>query len=397
MADRRILHIDMDAFYASVEQLDNPELRGLPVIVGGRNGRGVVAAASYEVRRFGVRSAMPIRQALTLCPHAVCVTPRMARYAAVSAQIFEIFRSYTPLVEGVSLDEAYLDVTASLRLKGDATTIAKQIKHRIRNEIGISASVGIGPNKLLAKIASDLQKPDGLVIIDADQAQDVLDPLPVKRLPGLGRKKGEQVVAKGLATIGSLRRAPDLVLLELFGEHAADWRRRASGIDQRGVVAEHDEKSVGNERTFDRDLTEDRRLRAELVALADKVASRLRKKELKASCISLKIRLHDFSTYTRQTTLANPSNDSKLIIATASELLERFQHERRVIKVRLLGVSASQFGDSSQGDLFDTAQFSEPKLDSAIDAIRQKFGSTSLARASGLTRDPVAKRKSECT
>jgi DNA polymerase-4 len=397
MTDRAILHVDMDAFYASVEQYDDPRLRGLPVIVGGRNGRGVVAAASYEARVFGVRSAMPVRQALALCPAAVCVTPRMQRYAEISARIFEIFRSYTPLVERVSLDEAYLDVTDSLRLKGEPLSIARQIKHAIRNETGLGASVGIGPNKLIAKIASDLRKPDGLVCITAEQAHEILDPLPVQRLPGLGRKKGESVSAAGLKTIGQLRLAPAAILERLFGDHAASWRNRANGIDHRPVVAEHDEKSVGNERTFAADLTESSQLRAQVVELADKVAARLRSKSLKAGCITLKVRLHDFRTFTRQTTLASPSDDSRLIIATSLKLLEEFHRSRPTMKIRLLGVSSSRFAEVEQADLFTGETSATPKLDLAIDSIRGRFGSASLARASGLTKQSVVKRKPERT
>ncbi|NBR18240.1 MAG: DNA polymerase IV [Gammaproteobacteria bacterium] len=297
--ERAILHVDMDAFYASVEQRDNPELRGKPLIVGGTSGRGVVAAASYEVRKYGVRSAMPIRRALALCPDAVCVRPRMARYAEVSAQVFEVFREYTPLVEGLSLDEAYLDVTASRVLKGDAVTIASDIKNKIRLRTALGASVGVATNKLVAKIASDLQKPDGLTVVAPERVNEILDPLPIKRLPGLGRKKGEQVVAAGLHTLGELRLAEEERLRPLFGKHWQEWRDRAAGIDERRVIPEHDEKSVSNERTFGEDLTDSSVMHAELSALADKVAARLRAKQLQANCIGIKIRLHDFRTLTR--------------------------------------------------------------------------------------------------
>ena len=197
---RAILHVDMDAFYASVEQHDNPDLKGLPVIVGGTGARGVVAAASYEVRQFGVRSAMPMREALQRCPHAICIQPHMARYQAVSTQIFAVFHEFTPLVQGLSLDEAFLDVTASQSLHGDALQIARSIKQLIRERCGLTASVGIAPNKLVAKIASELEKPDGLTVVTAERVHAVLDPLSVKRLPGLGRKKGDQVLAAGFMT-----------------------------------------------------------------------------------------------------------------------------------------------------------------------------------------------------
>ena len=205
-AARAILHVDMDAFYASVEQRDRPELRGQPLIVGGTSNRGVVAAASYEVRKFGVRSAMPIREALRRCPHAICVRPRMSVYREVSHQVFAIFHEYTPVVEGLSLDEAFLDVTASLALKGDAVTIARGIKDQIRATTQLAASVGVAPNKLVAKIASDLEKPDGLTVVTTANLHAVLDPLSVRRLPGLGRKLGERVEAAGIATLGRVAR-----------------------------------------------------------------------------------------------------------------------------------------------------------------------------------------------
>src|SRR6202008_2575214 len=215
-APRAILHVDMDAFYASVEQRDDPRLRGQPVIVGGTSNRGVVAAASYEVRKFGVRSAMPIREALRRCPHAICVKPRMSVYREVSHQVFSIFHEFTPVVEGLSLDEAFLDVTASLALKGDAVTIARGIKERIRATTQLAASVGVAPNKLVAKIASDLEKPNGLTVATPDPRRARPDPLSAPRLPGLGRKLGDRVEAAGLRTLGDLRAAPDSLLWPIF-------------------------------------------------------------------------------------------------------------------------------------------------------------------------------------
>ncbi|HKZ72646.1 MAG TPA: DNA polymerase IV, partial [Steroidobacteraceae bacterium] len=247
---RAILHVDMDAFYASVEQRDDPSLKGRPLIVGGTTGRGVVAAASYEVRKFGVRSAMPVRRALELCPHAVCVRPRMQRYAQVSRQVFAVFHELTPLVQGLSLDEAFLDVTASEALKGDAVSIARAIKQRIFTTTALTASVGVAPNKLVAKIASDLDKPDGLTIVTPDRIHAVLDPLSVRRLPGLGRKTGEKVERAGIETLGELRRAPDAVLWPIFGRYTQRVRDRAAGIDDRPVHADWEEKSISAEDTF---------------------------------------------------------------------------------------------------------------------------------------------------
>ena len=384
---RAILHVDMDAFYASVEQRDHPELRGKPLIVGGSSGRGVVAAASYEVRRYGVRSAMPIRRALALCPEALCVRPRMKRYAEVSAQVFAIFRRYTPLVQGLSLDEAYLDVTDSRLLKGDAIRIAKEIKQAIATELQLTASVGVATNKLVAKIASDLDKPDGLTVVTAERIHAALDPLPVKRLPGLGRKKGEEVAAAGILTLGELRRADEARLRPLFGKHWVEWRDRASGIDDREVVAEHDDKSVSNERTFDVDLREPDLMQMELAALADKVAARLRAKNLQAGCIGIKVRTSDFRTLTRQLTLAVPTDESRVIAERARHLLEAWLTTIDRPRVRLLGVSTSQFQQSVQQDLFAAPErLRNEKLDETLDAIRGKFGGAALAPASLLKR-----------
>lgn len=387
-AERAILHVDMDAFYASVEQHDRPELRGKPLIVGGTGGRGVVAAASYEVRRFGVRSAMPIRRALELCPQAVCVRPRMARYAEVSAQVFAVFHECTPLVQGLSLDEAYLDVTGSRLLKGDAVAIARDIKRRILEVTGLTASVGVAPNRLIAKIASDLQKPDGLTVVTVDRIHAVLDPLPVRRLPGLGRKKGEAVAAAGITTLGALRRADERTLRPLFGRHWEEWRDRAAGVDDREVVPEHDEKSVGNERTFDTDLVDPADMRAALAALADKVAARLRDKGLQASCIAIKIRRHDFRTFTRQVTLTTPTAETRVIGAQALSLLDTWLAAARRPRLRLLGVSTSGFTAPAQPDLFaDAGRAQNERLDAALDAIRGRYGTAAVSRASGLRRD----------
>ena len=383
---RVILHVDMDAFYASVEQHDHPELRGKPLIVGGTSGRGVVAAASYEVRAFGVRSAMPVSRALQLCPHAICVQPRMARYAEVSARIFDVFHEFTPLVEGLSLDEAYLDVTASLALKGDAVSIAREIKRLIRERTGLNASVGVAPNKLVAKIASDLEKPDGLTVVAADQVVEMLKPLSVKRLPGLGRKKGDELLAVGIKTIGDLQSASDNQMNRWFGRHAPHWRARSYGIDERAVEPDHDEKSVSNEQTYAVDLSDEREMSAEISALSDKVSARLRRKGLCARCVGIKVRRADFVTFSRQKTLAMHTNETRVIMTTAEELLRAFLREKPRTKVRLLGVTTSEFGVDDQPDLFAAASIEPASIDSAVDAIRQKFGGTAVARASGLLR-----------
>jgi DNA polymerase-4 len=380
-----ILHVDMDAFFASVEQRDNPSLAGLPLVVGGTGGRGVVAAASYEVRRFGVRSAMPMRQALALCPQAVCVAPRMAHYRRVSRQIFALFREVTPLVEGRSLDEAYLDVTACRALKGSPARIARDLKERIRAELGLTASVGVAPNKLVAKIASDLGKPDGLVIVEPRRVLEVLDPLSVRRLPGLGRKAGERVERAGFGTLGALRRASDADLWRLFGRHGPRMRARAGGIDERAVVAEHEEKSISVEDTFDVDIGDPARLRAELGRLVDRLGTRLRSRALLAGCVTVKIRRGDFATFTRQRRLAPPSNDSRAIAQLSRRLLDDWLAGEPGARLRLLGVGVSELAPAVQLGLFDPTRPPEAsRLDAALDEIRGRFGSGALTRASSL-------------
>jgi len=271
---RAVLHVDMDAFYASVEQHDDPRLAGQPLIVGWDGGRGVVAAASYEVRRYGVHSAMPMRTALRLCPQAICVRPRMRRYREVSCVVFGVFHEVTPLVQGLSLDEAFLDVTASQHLPGGAVEIARGVKRRIAALTGLTASVGVAPNKLVAKIASDLMKPDGLTVVEPGRVHAVLDPLSVRRLPGLGRKTGAKVEAAGIGTLGELRSAPDAVLWPLFGRYTALIRERASGVDERPVLPEVEEKSLSAEETFEHDIGDPRELRRQLAGVETSPPSR---------------------------------------------------------------------------------------------------------------------------
>lgn len=387
-AERAILHVDMDAFYASIEQRDDPAIRGKPVIVGGTNGRGVVAAASYEVRAFGVHSAMPMSTALRLCPQAVCVTPRMSLYQSVSEQIFAIFHEFTPLVEGLSLDEAFLDVTASRALLGDPVHIARQIKACIRTATQVTASVGVAPNKLVAKIASDLQKPDGLTIVTPGRITQVLDPLPIRRLPGLGRKTGDKVEARGLRTFAELRTAPDSVLWPLFGKYSRRIRERAAGIDERPVIPDADEKSISAEDTFGTDIADPGKLHSELARLADRTCTRLRAKGLVAGCVTVKIRRQDFSTCTRQHRIAPETNDTRTITALARDLLSAWLARNPKARIRLLGVGVSQLAAADQLDLFavprPNASAAASALDAALDAIRQKFGPGALTRAGNL-------------
>ncbi len=376
---RAVLHVDMDAFYASVEQHDDPSLAGRPLIVGWDGGRGVVAAASYEVRRYGVHSAMPVRKALQLCPHAVCVRPRMARYQEVSAQVFGAFREVTPLVQGLSLDEAFLDVTASLQLLGDALEIGRRIKRRIRALTGLTASVGAAPNKLVAKIASDLSKPDGLTLVEAARVREVLDPLSVRRLPGLGSKTGAKVEAAGIRTLGELRSAPDAVLWPLFGRYSSWMRERASGIDERPVLPEVEEKSLSAEDTFEHDIDDIRTLQRQLAGLADLAAARLRARQLMAGCIGVKIRRDDFSTFSRQRAVAPPTCEARAVAGVAAELLTRWLAANRGAKLRLLGVVLTELTPASQLGLFEETR-RESQLDATLDEARARFGRQALRR-----------------
>jgi DNA polymerase-4 len=385
---RAILHVDMDAFYASVEERDNPELVGKPVIVGWPGGRGVVAAANYAVRKFGVRSAMPMHTALRLCPAAVCIPPRMQRYRETSGQVFGVFHEITPLVQGLSLDEAFLDVTESQALLGEPAAIARRIKDDIRSRTGLTASVGVATNKLVAKIASDLDKPDGLTVVAEQRIREVLDPLSVRRLPGLGRKLGEKVEAAGLRTLGELRRATDAALWPLFGRDTPRMRERAAGIDDRPVQPDLEEKSLSAEDTFAQDLADPRRLDAQLCRLADLAGERLRSRGLMAGRVGVKIRRHDFSTFTRQRAIAPPTQDDLTVRNVARELLSRWLAEHSGAKLRLLGVVLTDLSPASQLGLFDRRpeqgptgkSARDPRLDSTVDEVRARFGRAALRR-----------------
>jgi DNA polymerase-4 len=379
---RAILHIDMDAFYASVEEQDRPELKGKPLIVGGTSGRGVVAAANYAVRRFGVRSAMPMREALRRCPEAICVHPRMARYKEVSEQVFAIFREFTPLVEGLSLDEAFLDVTSSQQLLGSAESIGSEIRRRIRTRTGLTASVGIAPNKLLAKIASDLNKPDGMCRIGADNVRDILDGLPIEKLFGVGPKTLPAVHAAGIRSFGDLRLAGDEALWRAFGKHGKSMRERACGLDDRPVEPDREEKSISAEETFAADIRGVAPLAVQLLRLADRAATRLRAQKLAAGCVSVKIRRADFTTYTRQRALGGRTQDTAVVSAVANALLVKWLATQPDAAVRLLGVGVSDLQFPVQADLFGGSPAEGSRLDTAIDGIRGRFGAGILTRAS---------------
>ena len=379
----------MDAFYASVEQRDNPELRNKPVVVGGGENRGVVAAASYESRKFGIRSAMPMAEARRRCPDLVRVRPRMAHYKKESERIFEVFRSFTPIVEGLSLDEAFLDVTASLKLFGDGASIAKAIKQKIFEVTALTASVGVAENKLVAKIASDMDKPDGLVVITAADCNDKLDPLPVSVIPGIGRKTLARLHDVGIFSVRDLRTADDKLITPVFGRFAARQRDRAAGIDDREVVASRADKSISAEETYDRDLEDPRDMEKELLRLTERTSRRLRKANLQAGTVQVKIRQSDFSTFTRQQSLVPPGNGTDQIYAVARGLLYAWLADNTGARIRLLGVGGSRLAPAGQADLFGATANAQGPVDKTVDEIRERFGNASVGRASTLGRpDP---------
>ncbi|WP_433934472.1 DNA polymerase IV [Sorangium cellulosum] len=393
---RQILHIDMDAFFASVEQLDDPSLRGRPVLVGGASRRGVVAAASYEARPSGARSAMPMAEAIRRCPQAVVVPVRHARYAEVSAQVFAIFRRFTPLVEGLSLDEAFLDVTASRSLFGDGEAIAARIKRAIQGEIGLTASAGVAPCKFAAKIASDLRKPDGLVVVPDDVAA-FLAPLPLERMWGVGPRAAERLRGAGLATIGDLARCPAPRLHELlgpaWGEHV---RLLAAGIDEREVVPGRAAESIGAEETVEEDLLGRAPIERWLLELSARVARRLLKAGLSCRAVAVKLKYSDFTLRTRQTKLGEPVADTDSIYACAKGLLSRFDLSR---PVRLVGIAAGDLTRQTESptlSLFPVASERRRRLEGVVADVAERFGGKGITRAALLeqprSREPLRER-----
>jgi len=383
---RSILHVDMDAFYASVEQRDNPDLRGKPLVVGGTANRGVVAAASYEARKFGIRSAMPMRDAYRRCPSLLRVRPRMSHYQKVSKQLFEVFGHFTPLVEGLSLDEAFLDVTASVTLFGTPIDIAAAIKKKIRNETSLTASVGVAVNKLVAKIASDLEKPDGLTVIYPADYEARLDPLPVSVLPGIGRQTMKRLSGTGISTFRDLRMAETRILEPVFGRFTQKTRDRAAGIDDRPVVPAREEKSISAEETYDKDLATRESMDRELLRLTERTATRLRKAGLVAGTIQIKIRQSDFKTHTRQRSVRPAANGTDQIYAVARDLLGTWLGKNPGAKIRLLGVGGANLAAVEQPDLFAGAR-TEKTIDKTVDEIRDRFGKDVLGRARTLDPD----------
>jgi DNA polymerase-4 len=379
----------MDAFYASVEQRDNPSLQGKPVVVGGHT-RGVVAAASYEARKFGIHSAMPMRDALRRCPDLYRIPPRMSHYQDISKEVFSIFAEFTPVVEGLSLDEAFLDVTESRRLFGDEVTIAGAVKKRINERTGLTASVGVAPNKLVAKIASDLGKPDGLIVVTYENMRETLDPLPVQVIPGIGRETLARLSRIPIKTVADLRLASDRELASVFGKFGSRARDRASGIDDRPVTSSRADKSISAEETFDSDLADLREMRRHLLRLSERTAGRLRAKELIAGTVQVKIRQADFTTFTRQCALRPPGNGTATLYGTATKLLDDWLAEFPGSAVRLLGVGGSDLARDAQPDLFaPQVPAGGSQLDQAVDRIRDKFGDLSVGRARTMDPDQI--------
>ena len=381
---RVIGHIDMDAFFAAVEQRDDPKLRGKPVVVGadpaGGKGRGVVSTCSYEARVFGIRSAMPISEAYRRCPKAIFLPVDGKKYNRVSAQMFAILENFTPDIEPVSIDEAFMDLTGVWHLHGSPLALAQKIKGRIREELHLTASIGLAPVKMLAKIASDFSKPDGLLEIAPDKVFDFLWPLPVRRLWGVGPKAQERLGQLGVQTVGELARQPRETLVRHFGEPGAHMWELAHAIDPREVVTEHDTKSVGHEHTFDVDETKKDVLEATLLHLSEKVSRRLRQAGLKGRTIGLKIRWSDFTTFTRAHTLAERTNFADTIFREARSLAAEFIRQGRPI--RLIGVRVTQFDDAYvQESLFDM-NASKERLHQAVDQIKDKFGDKAIRRGS---------------
>lgn len=398
MAEPAILHIDMDAFYASVEVLDDPDLAGKPVIVGGRpNTRGVVSAASYEAREFGVRSAMPLVRAARLCPRGVYLPVRMDRYVEISESIFDIFREYTPLVQGLSLDEAFLDVRGSTRLFGEGPEIGAEIRRRIAEEIGLPCSVGVAPVKFVAKIASDFDKPNGFVVVKEGEVGKFLDPLPIERLWGVGEVTAQRLRHFGITTVGQIRESGATFLDENLGEAGRHLHRLSNGRDEREVVPDWRRKSVGHETTFYEDIDDRETLLGVLLDLTDEVARRARKGDHRGRVVTIKIRYAPFETHTSQTRLDNATNTFDEIWTAARELFER---NVRVPprKVRLLGVSISALdaSRSRQLGLFDGERHERAgRVDAAMDEILDRMGKGIIRRAaaprhrksSGLNRE----------
>ncbi|KUO71959.1 MAG: DNA polymerase IV [Desulfosporosinus sp. BRH_c37] len=378
---RKIIHVDMDAFYASVEQRDDPILLAKPVVVGGKpNSRGVVSAASYEARKFGIHSAMPMAEAFRRCPHAIFLPVNMNKYKEVSLEIRQIFLTYTPMVEPISLDEAFLDVTRSSSLFGPVNTIALTIKQRIQQELNLTASVGVASNKFLAKLASDLKKPNGFVVVQPDTVQELLDPLSIERIWGVGKKTAEQLHKLNIKTVRDLRRLDLKYLTQLFGILGSQLYQLAQGIDDRPVESDRVVKSVGRETTFATDTAECDMLETELLKLAVDIGRRMRKKAFRGKTITLKVRYNDFRTVSRSYTLSQATDSDDVIYKEACNLLREVSPKQ---PLRLIGLTLNNLTDKSecQLSLFSEQQRDNETLTKVIDLVNEKYGEKSITRA----------------
>jgi nucleotidyltransferase/DNA polymerase involved in DNA repair len=384
--ERKIVHVDMDAFFAAVEVRDNPALKGKPVIIGadpkGGRGRGVVSTCSYEARKCGVRSAMPISEAWRRCPQGVYLPSSFRKYEEASAKIREVFYEFTPDIEQVGIDEAFLDITRSAHLFGGPRETCRRIKRRVKEATGLTCSVGLAPTKMAAKIASDLEKPDGFVEVGEAGLRAFLAPLDISKIGGLGPRTAEALRARGINTIGELA-AAEAEALRGLGAHAAGLKQLALGVDPRVVSEKGEAKSVGNEVTFEEDTADSREIRGSLLALADKVSSRLREGGFKGRTITLKIRLEGFETHTRAKTLPLSTNYTDVIGKAALALYSAFDRGRK--KVRLLGIKVSGLMPASEKEgLFDEdGDERRERAHRAIESIREKFGRGAIYRAGG--------------
>ncbi|MGB9430404.1 MAG: DNA polymerase IV [Gammaproteobacteria bacterium] len=379
MNNRLIAHVDMDAFYASVEQHDHPEFKGQPVIVGGPSRRGVVCAASYEARVFEVRSAMPMYEARRRCPDGVYLPVRMPRYKEISTQVFRCFADFTPLIEGLSLDEAFLDLTDTPGCNAPLA-LGRKIKQSIHQATGLNASVGLGPNKLVAKIASERSKPDGLLHIPAEQVRETLDPLPVTALWGIGPHTGAHLERAGIRTVRELRLAPESLIKALFGNQSRFFQSLADGQDERSVGGDDHERSVSHETTFERDLTDLPALTQELRPLTEALCTSLRRHGLFPHTLVLKLRSTDFKRHTRQRRFAPPDNSFAVLWPLAESLLRNWLQENPGQALRLIGVGARDFAANDQLALFEENLNRGRLLDAATDAVRERFGEAALSR-----------------
>ena len=382
---RIILHIDMDAFFAAIEELDHPEYRGKPVVVGadpkGGSGRGVVSTCNYEARKFGIHSALPISQAYQRCPTAIYVPPRLRRYVDCSRKLFSILTEFSPKVEPISIDEAFIDITGCTRLLGSPGEIAKKIKQSIRDRLGLTASIGIAPNKFIAKIASDLEKPDGLVIVEPEKMLDFLHPLPISKMWGVGKKTEAKLKALGIHTIGDLARLPQDAVVKKYGKAGLHFWLLANGMDDREVERDHAVKSVSLENTYLEDVADEKTIEETIFSIADNVSRILRQKKLKGKTVTLKIRLEDFSTFTRAQSYGSYFDSSQIISETSLKLFHNFDRQHK--KVRLLGIAVSNLDNQNQQQLglFDRKDPSGQKIDKVIDLVQNKFGPDLIKKA----------------